>query len=143
MQNWPSCSGINIPEISSALLPQYKYQEKVEGKGKSTASDTTRENEDNQTNLHMSSFNPKNIEDWPKKISDADCQLIVKLCLLSENELNKMANTLSKIKKGNSFPMSLIYSNSSGGHAKLPRDWLSTTPQLTKCIVYHVNYLFH
>ena len=143
LQNWPSCSGSNIPEISSALPPEYQYQEKVEEKGKSTASDETREHDDNQTNLHMSSFNPKNPEEWPKKLSDADRQLIVKLGLLSETELNKMANNLSKDKEGHSFPKSLIYSNSLGGREKLPRDWLSATPQLTNCIVHHVDYLFH
>lgn len=132
LQNWPSCSGSNIPEISSALPPEYQYQEKVEEKGKSTASDETREHDDNQTNLHMSSFNPKNPEEWPKKLSDADRQLIVKLGLLSETELNKMANNLSKDKEGHSFPKSLIYSNSLGGREKLPRDWLSASPTTHK-----------
>lgn len=132
LQNWPSCSGSNITEISSALPPEYHYQEKVEEKGKSTASDETREHDDNQTNLHMSSFNPKNPEEWPKKLSDADRQLIVKLGLLSETELNKMANNLSKDKEGYSFPKSLIYSNSLGGREKLPRDWLSASPTTHK-----------
>lgn len=76
----------------------------------------------------MSSFNPKNPEEWPKILSDANRQLIAKLGLLGETQLNKIANNFSKDKEGHSFPKSLVYSNSLGGQEKLPRDWLSASP---------------
>ena len=69
-------------------------------------------------------FKPREPSEWPDTITDNERQIIVRMGLHGESDLQAMAENLPSDLEGKKFPSYLLYTETLNGREKLARDYL-------------------